>query len=167
MSACTRYLLAVILSIGLSACATQYPFPNRKAESAAQSISENNPDVSVIRYGDNIIVSLPTDSFFAINSTRLRTRRFSTLNDLVRLVQAYGDTPVIIAGHTDNVGSVPFNEEISRKQAHRIMAYLWAHGVDFNRIQVLGLGEARAIASNQRVTGSAMNRRIEIRLRRA
>jgi hypothetical protein len=53
------------------------------------------------------------------------------------------DRAVYIAGHTDTVGSLADNRELSRKRAHAIAQYLLANGLGDQKIQVYvrGFGE--------------------------
>ncbi len=69
---------------------------------------------------------------------------------------------IIIEGHTDNVGTDPFNDALSLKRAESVMNYLVTKGVDKNRMSVVGYGKRRPIASNKDEFGKQLNRRTEI-----
>jgi outer membrane protein OmpA-like peptidoglycan-associated protein len=59
------------------------------------------------------------------------------------------------------VGNDTSNLKLSQKRADSVMAQLIKLGVDPGRMEALGYGEARPIASNATKKGRAENRRIE------
>jgi outer membrane protein OmpA-like peptidoglycan-associated protein len=61
-------------------------------------------------------------------------------------------------------GSKQFNTSLSNKRANSVLALLEQKGVDANRINTYGFGEAEPIASNMNANGRKKNRRIEIRI---
>jgi outer membrane protein OmpA-like peptidoglycan-associated protein len=87
------------------------------------------------------------------------------LTTVDRLAQFMGDYPertVRIEGHTDSVGSDTLNQQLSEQRAAAVRDALVARGVDTRRIQTVGYGEARPIASNDTSGGRQQNRRIEV-----
>ncbi len=79
------------------------------------------------------------------------------------LIRLYPEAPVRIEGHTDSVGPAERNRLLSLQRARRVRQLLAEHyGIDSRRIEVLGVGEARPIASNDTPEGRARNRRIEL-----
>jgi OOP family OmpA-OmpF porin len=66
-----------------------------------------------------------------------------------------------IVGHTDNVGSDKFNQELSEKRANAVRDYFIANGISLDRLTARGMGEMDPIASNENPEGRAQNRRIE------
>ena len=75
--------------------------------------------------------------------------------------------PFTISGHTDNVGGKEYQKWITKVQAQSIGAYLWSHGIPVEHMKITAMGDEDTIATNRTVHGAAMNRRIEIHLRRA
>jgi len=69
-----------------------------------------------------------------------------------------------VEGHTDNTGSLEFNEQLSRRRAEAVRAALIQRGVAPARILAAGYGQARPIGDNETEEGRALNRRIEIRI---
>jgi outer membrane protein OmpA-like peptidoglycan-associated protein len=70
---------------------------------------------------------------------------------------------VEISGHTDTVGNAKKNKTLSEKRAQACRAYLVSKGVDGGRIQAVGFGGERPIASNDTDEGRQQNRRIEVK----
>lgn len=69
---------------------------------------------------------------------------------------------ILLEGHTDNLGNVLLNKELSLDRAAAIRKILVDHGVGFERIRIMGWGGAKPISSNQNEAGRARNRRVEM-----
>ena len=67
-----------------------------------------------------------------------------------------------IVGHTDNVGSVPFNMALSQDRASAVERFLTERGVDAERIETQGDGPSNPVADNETEEGRALNRRVEV-----
>lgn len=68
-----------------------------------------------------------------------------------------------IDGHTDAVGSVKYNMDLSLKRAISVANYLITReGIDPSRIFVRGMGKSAPIADNSTDEGRKLNRRFEI-----
>lgn len=72
------------------------------------------------------------------------------------------DVKILLEGHTDNVGNVVLNKELSLERASTIRDFLVNQGVDFERIRVNGWGGSKPISSNQNEEGRTKNRRVEM-----
>lgn len=70
--------------------------------------------------------------------------------------------PVIVEGHTDNMGSDAYNQKLSEQRADAVRDYLIQKGIASARIQIKGYGESRPIADNKTPEGQAQNRRAEL-----
>lgn len=66
-----------------------------------------------------------------------------------------------IEGHTDSVGSDPFNLALSDARAQAGVDYLVQLGVPAARLTAVGYGETRPIANNETAAGRTQNRRLE------
>lgn len=119
--------------------------------------------VTVIRIGDQLEFVLSVDRFFRQKSnTRLYPNQIETMKLITRLLRAYGNVPVKVYGHTDEVGSDQSKLRRSKQQADTIAAYLWSNGIPLGNIEAIGCGDTEPVSSNETVDGSATNRRIEI-----
>jgi outer membrane protein OmpA-like peptidoglycan-associated protein len=72
--------------------------------------------------------------------------------------------PVLIEGHTDNVGSDTLNLNLSQKRAQSVVDYLISKGIESKRLRAKGFGESQPIATNTTALGRAKNRRVDFRL---
>lgn len=120
--------------------------------------------VGVVRQGDNITLNMPGNVTFAFNDASLQPQFYPVLNDVARTLNEYNQTVIEVAGHTDNVGSDAYNQELSVRRANSVAAYLSGQGVMQQRLITVGAGESRPIASNDTEEGRAQNRRVEITL---
>ena len=72
------------------------------------------------------------------------------------------DAVVVISGHTDATGAIPYNDALSLKRARTVRQYLISkHAIAPDRLSCQGYGEKRPIKPNTDEYGRAMNRRVE------
>ena len=68
-----------------------------------------------------------------------------------------------MVGHTDNVGAMDYNRDLSSRRAAAVVAALVGeHGVGGARLQAEGVGPLSPVASNDEEAGRALNRRVEL-----
>lgn len=87
---------------------------------------------------------------------------YPSLNRLADLIKKKPDWNVLLAGHTDNVGSDAYNMKLSENRATAVKNYLVARGVPESRIKVEFYGETKPIAPNTTADGRQANRRVEM-----
>jgi len=121
-----------------------------------------NTNVDVERRGDNIVLVFPDNITFATGSSQIKPAFMNALNHVAQSLQQYPDTHIQIAGFTDNVGSPSSNQRLSEDRAFRVRDYLSDRGVAVQRMQAVGYGQSRPVASNANADGRAQNRRVEI-----
>ena len=102
------------------------------------------------------------DVLFATGSAEIQGGSNPNLEKLVNFLNQYPDRQVVIEGHTDNVGSALFNQNLSRQRAESVRRFLTGRGIDSQRLTVSGFGYERPIASNDSATGRQQNRRVEV-----
>lgn len=118
--------------------------------------------VEVVRRGDNITLNMPGNVTFAFDSSNLQPQFYPVLSRVGDTLTQYNQTVIEVAGHTDSVGSDTYNQRLSEDRANSVSAFLGSHGVNRQRMIVIGAGETRPIASNDTDAGRAQNRRVEI-----
>jgi outer membrane protein OmpA-like peptidoglycan-associated protein len=127
----------------------------------AKEIEQNVPGAIVERVGEGIQVTFPSGLLFDFDSDVVRSDAATNLNELARNLSKYGDSNLMIAGHTDAVGSSEYNQGLSNRRAASAARYLTVQGVS-RYIATAGLGEREPVASNTTEAGRQLNRRIEI-----
>lgn len=86
----------------------------------------------------------------------------SNLDNIENILIKNPGLKIKIEGHTDDIGSMKYNIDLSGKRAQAIKDYLVDKGIDSSRITTTGLGYAQPIADNETPEGRALNRRAEI-----
>lgn len=86
----------------------------------------------------------------------------SNLSNIVDILQKNPDMSIRIEGHTDNIGSMKYNIDLSQKRAQAVKNYLVEKGINESRVSVMGFGFKKPIAPNDTEEGRALNRRAEI-----
>ncbi len=120
--------------------------------------------VDVIRDGDNLILDLPSDVTFPVNSYTVQPQFKQTLATVAETLKEYEKTYIDVLGHTDSTGSDAYNQTLSENRAKAVANVLMGNGVQQARIATKGYGESQPKASNADAAGRAANRRVEIRL---
>lgn len=121
--------------------------------------------IQIINTGDELIVRMPQDILFAVDSTTIGNALRSDLRALADNLQRYPGSTVIVNGHTDSTGSASYNLSLSQGRADAVAAVLITNGVSSGRIRPIGRGEHDPIATNQTSAGRALNRRVDIVIR--
>ncbi len=98
---------------------------------------------------------------FEYNSAAIDPQSERVLRGAAQALRDNPDVRVEVGGHTDNVGSRTFNQELSLARATSVRDWLIAHGIDAARLEVQGYGASQPRASNDDEAGRALNRRIE------
>jgi outer membrane protein OmpA-like peptidoglycan-associated protein len=120
--------------------------------------------VNVIRDGDNLVLDMPSEVTFAVDSANIDAGFRNTLDQVATTLTQYEKTYVDVLGHTDSTGSDAYNQGLSERRASSVAGYLTQRGVQSARLATKGYGESQPKASNLDEAGRAANRRVEIRL---
>lgn len=102
---------------------------------------------------------------FEFGSDRIDPRSFKLLDEVGSVLAKNPDVgPVLIEGHTDNVGSREANMSLSKRRALAVQKYLEGKGISPKRLRSEGYGFDRPLATNDTPLGRAKNRRTEFKL---
>ena len=121
-----------------------------------------NQNIQITNTGDRLIVTMPQDILFAVDSAQVNGSLRSDLLTVAQSLQSYPDSRVQVVGHTDNTGGASYNQGLSERRANAVANVLMNGGVPFSRIETFGRGEDQPVASNLTEQGRAQNRRVEI-----
>jgi len=100
--------------------------------------------------------------YFRTNSAEFTPKTYPVLDAIVVIMKKYPAARFRIEGHTDSVGSAEYNLKLSQRRAEAVRNYLISKGISPDRLEAVGYGETRPIASNRTAAGRAKNRRVEI-----
>lgn len=102
---------------------------------------------------------------FRLGSALLDPVSARTLDAVAEVAKRCPDVDLEIAGHTDDIGYISENLELSRRRAESVLVYLVAVGVAPQRLTAVGYGETRPLVANVNDDNRARNRRIEFNLK--
>ena len=120
--------------------------------------------VSVTRVGQQIILNMPSNITFGVDSATVQPTFNETLISVGLVLKKFNKTIVDVYGHTDDTGSDAHNQDLSQRRAVAVATILANQGIDQRRFYIEGKGDTSPIASNANESGRAQNRRVEIQL---
>ncbi len=108
--------------------------------------------------------------YFGLDSANIRP---ASARELDKLVEVLNDNPEIkieMSSHTDSIGSVEYNINLSQRRAAASVNYLIKQGIPAERLVAKGYGESKPIARNTNPNGTdnpdgrQRNRRTEFKI---
>jgi outer membrane protein OmpA-like peptidoglycan-associated protein len=141
----------VLLQVDIvESAAMEEKMVNVAAEEMAEQISASG---SIALYG----------IYFDTNKTELKAESSITLEQIAKLLRDDSTLKLLVVGHTDNVGTLLYNMELSSRRAAAVVAALTAdYAINANRLTSVGVAYASPVASNYTEEGRAQNRRVEL-----
>ena len=127
----------------------------------AKELEQAIPGARVQRVGEGIAVTFDSGLLFDFDSDAVRGNARSNLDALAANINKYGDSDLMIVGHTDAVGSDSYNMSLSKRRAYSARDYLRSQGVG-RPISAVGRGEDEPVATNDTDEGRDLNRRVEV-----
>lgn len=98
---------------------------------------------------------------FESSRASIRASSNKTLDNLVSVAKGCKKGRIRVEGHTDSTGRESFNKTLSEQRAMAVAEYLTKAGVAADRVEAVGFGQEKPVASNSTAAGRAQNRRIE------
>ena len=125
-----------------------------------QEITKDIP-LYKIEAGSKIILA---NIFFDFGKSSLSPESHSELNRVVNFLNTYSTVTIEISGHTDNVGSLQANTNISTARAKAVVDYLIEQGIASSRLKYVGQAYKFPVATNDTEEGRQQNRRVEFKI---
>jgi outer membrane protein OmpA-like peptidoglycan-associated protein len=114
-----------------------------------------------IEKGQKIRMRLLT---FAPDSFNLKSESLPMLDELYDFMMENPTIVIEIGGHTNNLPTDAFADELSTNRAKAVADYLIAKGVDSKRLIYKGYGKRYPLVANTNQEGRATNQRVEIKI---
>ena len=108
-----------------------------------------------------LIVNM-SDVLFDTAKYTLRPVAREKLSKLSGILLAYSSLSLELEGHTDNVGTEEYNQQLSENRANSVRDYLIHEGINSSSVAARGFGEDQAVATNDTAAGRQENRRVEL-----
>ena len=101
--------------------------------------------------------------YFNTGSAQILDESQPTLAAVAKLIKQSKFALLTIEGHTDNIGTAQYNQDLSEQRAEAVRKSLVADfGVPQGRITAKGYGLTRPVETNATPEGRAHNRRVEL-----
>jgi outer membrane protein OmpA-like peptidoglycan-associated protein len=86
---------------------------------------------------------------------------FEILDQVGQVMKSNPDLRIRVEGHTDERAASDYNLRLSAMRAEAVREALIQRGIDESRLESIGYGESRPLATNKSLRGRAVNRRVE------
>ncbi|MDH2273733.1 OmpA family protein [Moraxella porci] len=149
-------------AIGAAVGAAAGAYMERQAKQIQQQMAGTGVTVNHDTTTGNINLTMPGNITFAHDDATLNSAFLGSLNQLAATMRQYGETTIVVAGHTDSTGQAAYNQALSERRAAAVRNYLVSQGVSASRIQTVGYGMRQPVATNATEAGRAQNRRVEL-----
>lgn len=101
--------------------------------------------------------------YFDFNKAEIKPESEPTISEIAKLLKQQPSLKLLVTGHTDNVGTMAYNVELSQRRAEAIVNRLVTrYGIEQRRLTPHGLGFKSPLATNSTEEGRAKNRRVEL-----
>jgi outer membrane protein OmpA-like peptidoglycan-associated protein len=101
--------------------------------------------------------------YFDTGKAEVKPESADTLKEIGKLLEQNADLKLLVVGHTDNVGSLASNMDLSKRRAEAVVqALVTNYGASAARLSAQGAGPLAPVASNKTEDGRAKNRRVEL-----
>ena len=101
--------------------------------------------------------------YFDTNKTDVKPESKPTLDEVGKLLANDATLKLKVVGHTDNVGTAEYNNDLSMRRAQSVVqALVTTYSVAAERLTPFGAGFTQPVASNDTEDGRAKNRRVEL-----
>jgi outer membrane protein OmpA-like peptidoglycan-associated protein len=108
------------------------------------------------------LVANMSDVLFDTAQHTLKPGAREKLTKVAEIVASHPGVHVAIEGHTDNVGTDEYNQQLSERRAGSVRNFLVQQGVPPTSVSAMGYGESQPVATNGTAEGRQTNRRVEL-----
>ncbi|MEO9871137.1 OmpA family protein [Ekhidna sp.] len=162
------YLMIVPAGLELAAYVKKKGYLYSDFHFTTQTNKVSEPDTINIKLkpiseGESLILK---NIYFDIDSYEIKKKSISELDNAYQLLIENPDMIVEIAGHTDDIGSKNYNQQLSEKRAGAVYDMLTSKGISRSRISFKGYADLQPLLPNTTDSNRKSNRRIEFRVLR-
>jgi OmpA-OmpF porin, OOP family len=101
--------------------------------------------------------------YFDTGKADVKPESDATLNEIAKLLQQDANLKLYVVGHTDNVGAITSNMDLSKRRGDAVVKVLTTkYNIVAARLSAQGDGPTAPVASNDTEDGRAKNRRVEL-----
>jgi outer membrane protein OmpA-like peptidoglycan-associated protein len=154
----------MILIVALTGCATSSNTTGRQGNEVGDAASDSarRKAVTLTQTAEGTLFTTDNRILFDTNSFVVKPDGITFLQRIAKDFNEKTKAPILVKGHTDNVGNAAANLQLSERRAQATKEGLVKAGVDAKRITARGYGLASPIAENTTPDGRQANRRTDI-----
>jgi len=132
-----------------------------KTELRAKLLMQFNAILQTRDTARGLIVNM-SDVLFDTAKFSLRPEAREKLAKVAGIVSGHPGLRLDVEGHTDNIGSDNYNQQLSEQRGSAVRDYLTAQGMQQGSVTTKGFGKSQPIATNDTAAGRQQNRRVEL-----
>jgi len=117
---------------------------------------------SIQREQDILAITFKSDFSFDFDSAIIKPGAEDEIGRVAAVLIKYPQTNISIEGYTDSKGAEEYNMNLSTQRAEAVKASLIGRGLSSSRLQTIGFGESKPVATNDTEAGRQQNRRVRI-----
>lgn len=137
----------------------------RPAVAAAPAVVEevvSPPPKTQVREEIDEMGRATLEVLFDFDKDIIKNNYTKDIDHMAEVMKEHSDIKLTIEGHTDNVGKAAYNKNLSQRRAEAVKNYMVTKGgIEADRLNAVGYGQERPVASNKTRDGRAKNRRVE------
>lgn len=138
-------------------------------KSGAISLDKESPESVRNRYGEALDAQpkRPTSYivYFVTGKDEITPQSLAVVEKVKADLKTRKAPEIVVIGHTDRVGNVEGNDDLSLKRANVMRNILLANGITADRIETAGRGEREPLVPTDDEVSEPKNRRVEISVR--
>ncbi|MBI1775569.1 MAG: OmpA family protein [Proteobacteria bacterium] len=100
--------------------------------------------------------------FFDFDKSDITPEAARVLKDAADNAKKSGTTRIMVTGHTDTMGTVPYNQRLSERRAAAVKDFLVREGLPAGQVATVGRGKSEPLVPTGDGVREARNRRAEI-----
>ena len=108
-------------------------YMQRQEQQLKQQMAGTGVEVALDPRTNDINLVMPSNITFDTDKTYIKPTFTNTLDKLAATMNEYGQTTVVIMGHTDSVGDAGYNQGLSERRAFSVASYNTEYGKAQNR----------------------------------
>lgn len=101
--------------------------------------------------------------FFDVGKATLRPESIAELDKLYDIMKN-SEIVIELGGHTDSTGTKEGNKKLSQERVNSVRKYLVDKGIEPKRLEAVGYGDEKPVATNTTDEGRQLNRRVEVKI---
>jgi outer membrane protein OmpA-like peptidoglycan-associated protein len=127
-------------------------------------IAQNNGCPEIKKEEQEVIKKAFDNLEFETGKSIIKPASKTSLDELAALLKKKPEFKLLLAGHTDNVGSAESNMTLSKNRTLAVKKYMVAKGIEGDRIRTEWYGSTKPVDDNATPEGRQHNRRVEMKI---